>query len=183
MALASNWWLTHYDKDESTGEQQLVRSLDLQVSSQINELVQWIRDQFNECLEKAEFIKLRLEEANASINKEEEITGVSNLTETATATTVSRDANSDSVHVVAEKLIFDRALEISRNAAVNELVKEDLKGCELAYSTAIWMLEALLDEESPDVDKLDNEDRAMVEKFVVSIGNRLSVLKKKLELS
>lgn len=183
MALASNWWLTHYDKDESTGEQQLVRSLDLQVSSQINELVQWIRDQFNECLEKAEFIKLRLEEANASINKEEEITGVSNLTETATATTVSRDANSDSVHVVAEKLIFDRALEISRNAAVNELVKEDLKGCELAYSTAIWMLEALLDEESPDVDKLDNEDRAMVEKFVVSIGNRLSVLKKKLELN
>lgn len=183
MALASNWWLTHYDKDESTGEQQLVRSLNLQVSSQINELVQWIRDQFNECLEKAEFIKLRLEEANASINKEEEITGVSNLTETATATTVSRDANSDSVHVVAEKLIFDRALEISRNAAVNELVKEDLKGCELAYSTAIWMLEALLDEESPDVDKLDNEDRAMVEKFVVSIGNRLSVLKKKLELS
>lgn len=183
MALASSWWLTHYDKDESTGERQLVRSLDLQISSQINELVQWIRDQFNECLEKAEFIKLRLEEAIASIGKEEEMTGVSNFTDTATATTVSRDANSDSGRVVAEKLIFDRALEISRNAAVNELVKEDLKGCELAYSTAIWMLEALLDEESPEVDKLDDDDKAMVEKFVVSIGNRLSVLKKKLELS
>lgn len=188
MALASSWWMAHYHKDEATGEQQLVRSLDLQVSSQINELVQWIRDQFNECLEKAEFIKLRLEEANASITKEEDVHGVSNYTDqnslgTATATTLGGDVNSDSFRVVAEKLIFDRALEISRNAAVNELVKEDLKGCELAYSTAIWMLEALLDEESPDVEKLDEEDRAMVEKFVVSIGNRLSVLKKKLDLS
>lgn len=188
MALASSWWSAHYDKDETTGEQQLVRSLDLQVSSQINELVQWIRDQFNECLEKAEFVKLRLEEANGIISKDEEFTGTSNFTEqtsmgAVTATTISGDGNSDSARVVAEKLIFDRALEISRNAAVNELVKEDLKGCELAYSTAIWMLEALLDEDSYEADRLDDEDRAMVEKFVVSIGNRLSVLKKKLELS
>uniref|UniRef100_A0A0L0P3S8 Serine/threonine-protein kinase ATG1 n=1 Tax=Candidozyma auris TaxID=498019 RepID=A0A0L0P3S8_CANAR len=188
MGLASEWWMTHYDKNEHTGEQQLVRSLDLQVTSQINELVQWIRDQFNECLEKAEFIKLRLEEANESIRKDEDVTATSNFTEQmsvggATATTISGDANSETVQVVAEKLIFDRALEISRNAAVNELVKEDLKGCELAYSTAIWMLEALLDEESSEVEKLDDEDRAMVEKFVVSIGNRLSVLKKKLEIN
>ena len=81
--------------------------------------------------------------------------------------------------VVAEKLIFDRALEMSRNAAVSELVKEDLKGCELAYSTAIWMLEALLDDDGNDV--LDDDDRGMVEKFIVSIGNRLGVLKRKLE--
>lgn len=181
MAIASNWWHVHYDKNESTGEQLLVKSLDMQVSIKINELVQWIREKFNECLEKAEFIKLRLEEANLSITRANEgstaspsdsnnfYVGVTNLSES-------------EPRIVAEKLIFDRALEISRNAAVNELVKEDLKGCELAYSTAIWMLEALLDEDSKDEDKLDDEDKTMVEKFIVSIGNRLSVLKRKLDL-
>lgn len=177
MAIASTWWNTHYDKNIMTGENELVKSMNIQVSTQINELVQWLRLKFNECLERAEFIKLRLGEANANILKDEGSAMQNNWSSTG-----SHTPGSDTFHVVAEKLIFDRALEISRNAAVNELVKEDLKGCELAYSTAIWMLEALLDEESSDDDKLDNEDKAMVEKFIVSIGNRLSILKKKLEL-
>jgi serine/threonine-protein kinase ULK/ATG1 len=41
------------------------------------------------------------------------------------------------------------------------------------------MLEALLDDDGNDV--LDDDDRGMVEKFIVSIGNRLGVLKRKLE--
>lgn len=142
MALASAWWHAQGADTEH----------DRAVLLRINELVQWIRDKFNECLEKAEFVKLRLQDASSSA--------------------LAGD-------VVAEKLIFDRALEISRNAAVNELVKEDLKGCELAYSTAIWMLEAVLDLDADD--KLDAADRAMVEKFVISIGNRLLVLKRKLD--
>lgn len=127
---------------------------------------------FNECLEKAEFIRLTLQEANTLLSNEDSSEYMGNSNSVA-----------DKTRVVAEKLIFDRALEMSRNAAVNELVKEDLKGCELAYSTAIWMLEALLDEDSSnDEDRLDDEDKAMVEKFIVSIGNRLSVLKRKLEV-
>lgn len=185
MAIASEWWGIHYDKDEATGEKNLVLSINLNISVKINELVQWIREKFNECLEKAEFIKLRLNEALASIAK-------STLNPPLSASESSNNniyvGGSDAqvlsalAKVVAEKLIFDRALEISRNAAVNELVKEDLKGCELAYSTAIWMLEALLDEDSLEEDKLDTEDKAMIEKFIVSIGNRLSVLKRKLDL-
>lgn len=183
MVIASNWWFVHYDKDETTGEQHLVKSLNLQVSNRINELVQWIREKFNECLEKADFIKLRLEEANMNISKTDDINSMNSPSFTDNSgITSSADTGLDSSRVVAEKLIFDRALEISRNAAVNELVKEDLKGCELAYSTAIWMLEALLDEDSTDDEKLDYEDKAMVEKFIVSIGNRLSVLKRKLEI-
>lgn len=162
MQIASEWWYTQYDEDH----RQLAT-----LSLRINELVQWVRDRFNECLEKAEFIRLRLQEANAAIKKE-----------TGDSPSASFLDDSEKNGVVAEKLIFDRALEISRNAAVNELVKEDLKGCELAYSTAIWMLEALLDDHTLEEEKLDDEDRAMVEKFVVSIGNRLSVLKKKFEL-
>lgn len=181
MVVASDWWFSHYDKDESNGEQYLAQSFDIQSTTRINELVQWIREKFNECLEKAEFIKLRLQEAVAAINRLEDASILHSVDSSVSASEVTNISLGDSNRVVAEKLIFDRALEISRNAAVNELVKEDLKGCELAYSTAIWMLEALLDEDTKEDEKLDNEDKAMVEKFIVSIGNRLSVLKRKLD--
>lgn len=215
MKLASHWWSLHYDRDEVSGEQNLVRSMNMHTSLRINELVQWIREKFNECLEKAEFIKLRLQEATLSLERLSGVFSESNIyvgASTANAVgsgsaantgdtssvsntvsgsnaasasnTVSTSNASTGVGggIVAEKLIFDRALEISRNAAVNELVKEDLKGCELSYSTAIWMLEALLDEDGGDDGRLDGEDKVTVEKFIVGIGNRLSVLKRKLEL-
>lgn len=181
MVIASDWWYSQFEIDESSNKNSSENPLrpsannssnGLLLAVRINELVQWIREKFNECLEKAEFIRLTLQEANTLLSNEgnSEYMGNSNSV-------------ADKTRVVAEKLIFDRALEMSRNAAVNELVKEDLKGCELAYSTAIWMLEALLDEDaSNDEDRLDDEDKAMVEKFIVSIGNRLSVLKRKLEL-
>ncbi|CAH6722267.1 serine/threonine-protein kinase Atg1p [[Candida] jaroonii] len=167
MSIASEWWYTQIDNglDQSSINDTSFSNSNSNIA-RINELVQWIRDKFNESLEKAEFIKLRLQEVeNLDTSNFEDSQGIQK--------------------VIAEKLIFDRALEMSRNAAVNELVKEDLKGCELAYSTAIWMLEALLDEESQhgDSTKLDNEDKQMIEKFVVSIGNRLSVLKRKLDIS
>ncbi|GEQ68901.1 hypothetical protein JCM33374_g2570 [Metschnikowia sp. JCM 33374] len=184
MVIAGDWWGMYYQKDDKTDAQILIKSLNYQCSVKINELVQWIREKFNECLEKAEYIKLRLEEALESIAK-------SNVSGSSPSFSESRNiyiggsgsnAPITANKVSSEKLIFDRALEISRNAAVNELVKEDLKGCELAYSTAIWMLEALLDEEGTDEEKLDAEDKVTIERFIVSIGNRLSVLKRKLDL-
>ncbi|KAI3406662.2 ATG1 [Candida oxycetoniae] len=169
MSVASAWWYNQFGNSVVESKDKV----DIRTSQKINQLVQWIREKFNECLEKAEFVKLRFQEAKIAIA---EIDGNEDFDEN----------EMDEPRVVAEKLLFDRALEMSRNAAVNELVKEDLKGCELAYSTAIWMLEALLDEE--DVDKkdtdrkLDDDDKVMVEKFIVSIGNRLSVLKRKIDL-
>lgn len=184
MQVASDWWLLHHDTDEVTGEQRLSESVNLRLRIKINGLVQWIREKFNECLEKGEYIKLRLEEALLSISKEESFRDSSS--HDGHELSSSSNVESGSSRIVAEKLIFDRALEISRTAAVNELVKEDLKGCELAYSTAIWMLEALLDEditdEKTEVGKLDGSDKETVEKFILSIGNRLSVLKRKLDL-
>ncbi|CAK9684810.1 unnamed protein product [Candida parapsilosis] len=174
MSVASEWWYDSFNNavGADLGDVHDAKR-DVRVTMKINQLVQWIRDKFNECLEKAEFVKLRLQEANKAIAKDEDLQSIP-------------ENEPDSRKVIAERLIFDRALEMSRNAAVNELVKEDLKGCELAYSTAIWMLESLLDEDEPTDDhanehKLDNEDKIMVEKFIVSIGNRLSVLKKKME--
>ena len=60
----------------------------------------------------------------------------------------------------------------SRAAAVNELVGEDLPGCESSYETSIIMLEALLeptssiesDGQEPLMDNLDEEDRQTIEK-------------------
>lgn len=183
MAIASDWWFSHYSKDQTSGEQYLTQSFNVKSTIKINELVQWIREKFNECLEKAEFIKLRLQGAVTAINRIEETSNLRPDDQSTSASDITSRSEADSNRAVAEKLIFDRALEISRNAAVNELVKEDLKGCELAYSTAIWMLEALLDEDNAEDEKLDVEDKAMVEKFIVSIGNRLSVLKRKLDFT
>lgn len=185
MAIASDWWYKQFEVGKEGTETEGLRSnSNVQTSLKINELVQWIREKFNEALEKAEFIRLRLQEANAAIEKSK-VEASENPLGFIGGNTSGFLEGSDSAEksrVIAEKLIFDRALEISRNAAVNELVKEDLKGCELAYSTAIWMLEALLDEDSSEDEKLDNQDKAVVEKFIVSIGNRLSVLKRKLDL-
>lgn len=147
MHIALLWWNTHRNSTRPT-------------DPKLNELVQWIRDRFNESLERAEYVRVRLAEANAQLGEPQ--------------------GESAGPAVVAEKLIFDRALEMLRNAAVNELVKVDLKGCELAYLTLIWMLEALLDED-PNARRLDDEDKAMIDKFVVSIGNRLTVLRRKIE--
>lgn len=81
--------------------------------------------------------------------------------------------------VSGNKLIFDRALEMSRGAAVNELVDQDLEGCESSYSTAMWMLEAVLEVGEDDL-RLEPEDRRVVDKFVASISHRLTVLRQKM---
>jgi serine/threonine-protein kinase ULK/ATG1 len=61
--------------------------------------------------------------------------------------------------VTAEKLMFDRAIEMSRTAAVDELTGHNLAGCDINYSTAIAMVEAILeDEEDSSSRRLDTED-------------------------
>ena len=71
--------------------------------------------------------------------------------------------------VTAEKLMYERAVEMSRTAAVNELVSADLPGCDLNYWTAILMLEAILEDEdeSPnregeEINGLETEDRQSI---------------------
>ncbi|GAA5844785.1 hypothetical protein JCM9279_002919 [Rhodotorula babjevae] len=122
-------------------------------SADFNDAVQWLRQRFNECFDKADFAKSRCQDE---------------IPESA---------------AYAEKLVYDRALELSRAAAVNELRGENPSDCETAYETALWMLYALLDDtmhaglpSSPEVD----EDRATVSRFVNSITARLQALRKKI---
>ncbi|MBW0527201.1 hypothetical protein O181_066916 [Austropuccinia psidii MF-1] len=77
--------------------------------------IEWLRSIFNEALEKAQAVRSRVSEKLLA-------NGMS-----------------------AEKLIFDRALEKSRSAAVNELIGEKLAECEIEYESSLWMLYGLLD--------------------------------------
>lgn len=150
MELASQWWNSTENPAAST---------------RLNDVVQWIREKFNESLGKAEFAQARLEDVTKGRSL---------------SYSMNSSSGTSCTNMTAEKLIFDRAIEMSRAAVVNEIIGEDLQGCELSYGTAIWMLEALLEAESMD-EVLEGEDRAIVENFIASIGQRLAILRKKLE--
>lgn len=136
-------------------------------SPKLVDTVQWIRDKFNESLERAEHAQSQIYR-HASVANKLKVNAIT-----------------------SEKLIFDRAMEMSRNAAKSEAACEDLNGCQLSYSTAIWMLEALLatdpqalssgsgSGEQPDA--LDEEDTTIVLQFVDSLSHRLAVVRKKIE--
>ncbi|KAK9477729.1 kinase-like domain-containing protein [Lipomyces japonicus] len=158
MDIAARWW----SNNSSAG-----------ASARLNHAVQWVRERFNDTLEKAEFVRMKVSVPS------------------------SHDGDD---RVSAEKLIYERALEMSRTAAINELVGEDLAGCEMAYETALWMLQALTE---PDRDgNVDDEDKRTIDKcksnarwgwfenwmltnwiVIASIRNRLVSLRKKIEMA
>lgn len=89
-----------------------------------------------------------------------------------------------------EKILYDRALEISKTAAKLEMQGDHLSNCELAYATSLWMLETLLDDTSGEdlygeiqgltVDVLDDQDKKVIRKYIDSIANRLKALREKI---
>ena len=119
--------------------------------------VQWFRSRFNECFEKAEYAKGRM-------------TG--DIPDSA---------------MLAEKLMFDRALEMvrfettsalqihsddrtyrlcarqSRAAAVSELMGDTPAECEIAYDTALWMLFAILDDAMQEGEAVEEEDKTTIQ--------------------
>ncbi|KAL8679808.1 MAG: hypothetical protein Q9186_003924 [Xanthomendoza sp. 1 TL-2023] len=175
------------------------------VGNRVNNVVQWVRSRFNEVLGKAEFVRLKLIEAQQQLPPDHQSHPSNHpaVSRSVPAMGTSTDNVVVSVGVTAEKLMYDRALEMSRSAAVNELVGEDLPGCEIAYVTAIRMLEAVLEDdeepaqkkstqehkdprtadpnESPG-DSVEAEDRKVLLKMVTSIRARLAALKKKMQL-
>ncbi|GJJ68172.1 serine/threonine-protein kinase ULK2 [Entomortierella parvispora] len=122
-------------------------------SQRLNNGVQWIRDRFNECLEKAESARQR--------------SGIDHRDESG---------------VVIEKLIYERALELSKAAALKELVSDDYGESEKSYQTSIWMLHAILDGAGEDgrSEAIEDDDREILNKFIRSIENRLSLLRRRI---
>lgn len=130
------------------------------VGNRVNNVVQWVRDRFNHVLVKAEFVRLKLMEAQRQLpldhpshpNNHPSTSGSANMGTSADNVVVTSG-------VTAEKLMYDRALEMSKSAAVNELVGDDLAGCEMNYMTAIMLLEAVLEDNDEPTSEASAKDK------------------------
>ncbi|KAJ2842257.1 Serine/threonine-protein kinase [Coemansia brasiliensis] len=143
------------------------------VSSAFNSAVQWVRNKFNECLERAEMLKQL-----ANGHELDDLTRVSVV-----------------------QVLYEQALAISKVAAQRELRWIDPLDCDRAYQLAIWMLSAILETtglsgSSPSASRQSNqhgaayigepeeevgdEDRTIVERFIASIVKRREALQTRL---
>ena len=163
--FAGTWW-TGKRRGEVVGEvSSSPKSLDsgkaslASVGGRINGVVQWARNRFNECLEKSEFVSRKLVESQKKLPSHH----------TGHPSNHPRDYDGEqhqdiagslinlSSGITAEKLMYDRAVEMSKSAAMSELLSHDLPGCEVSYLTAVRLLEAVLEKhEEPGAKKGDN---------------------------
>lgn len=145
MDTAGRWWNRKKKEGDNT---MMIPGKSSAVSGQrMNNVVQWTRNRFNEVLEKTDLVRMRLIDSQKRL-PEDHPSHPNNL-EAAGSSIGPGSSLADQVvvtsGVTAEKLMYDRALEMSRSAAINELTGEDLAGCEISYVTAIRMLEAVLE--------------------------------------
>lgn len=146
MDIASVWWARRSRADNGSG---VTAAVAQSVIQRINAVVQWVRQRFNEVLEKSEIVRLKLIEAQKMLPEDHPGHPSNHGTDSLIS---SAGSAAKPVYLTpgtsAEKLMYDRALEMSRAAAIDEVTNENLPGCELSYITAIRMLEAVLDQDS-----------------------------------
>ncbi|EXJ53737.1 ULK/ULK protein kinase [Cladophialophora psammophila CBS 110553] len=204
MDIAARWW-ARKNRADATGDNVTYRSSanSAAAGQRMNNVVQWIRNRFNEVLEKADLVRLKLIDSQRRLP--EDHPSHPNNVSTTTASSAGLGTSADQVVVssgiTAEKLMYDRALEMSRAAAINELTNEDLVGCEISYVTAIRMLEAVLENDDDNLSRngsgtsdqdekedlapingLEAEDRRTVKNLVASIRQRLTIIRRKLQV-
>ena len=148
MDIANLWW-TRKSRTELNSGGPLPSTREYSngqiLTLRINSAVQWIRSRFNEVLEKADVVRLKLMEAQKQLPEDHPSHPGNHLAEVTGSGGPGAEGVFLSAGTSAEKLMYDRALEMSRAAAINEIASEDLAGCEISYVTAIRMLEAVLD--------------------------------------
>ncbi|KAK4151757.1 hypothetical protein C8A00DRAFT_35567 [Chaetomidium leptoderma] len=203
MDIASLWWSRKSRTESTNSVHSATRdSVNTQaLGLKINAAVQWIRSRFNEVLEKAEIVRLKLIESQKQLPEEHPSHPSNHPPEASAVSSSGTEGVFLSAGISAEKLMYDRAVEMSRTAAINEIASDDLPGCEIAYVTAIRMLEAVLDsdddhlpkrrvstsskEEKPVAaqdasDEMSSDDKQTVQKMVQMINTRLSSLRKRI---
>jgi len=146
MDIAGAWW-SRKSRGGVLNSGQAVRSepSNNAAGDRINSAVQWVRNRFNEVLEKAEFVRLKLIDGQKQLPEDHPGHPSNHTSASKSAGSSSTDGVVLSTGVSAEKLMYDRAIEMSRSAAINEIANEDLEGCRISYMTAIRMLEAVLE--------------------------------------
>ena len=165
MDIAGAWWARKNRGeviDESTSPRPHSTTANtVAIGNRVNNVVQWVRDRFNQVLVKAEVVRLKLIEAQKQLptdhpnhpSNHPSASGSANMGTSADHVLVTSG-------VTAETLMYDRALEMSKSAAVNELVGDDLWGCEMNYLTAIMLLEAVLEDDDEPSSKKIATDKA-----------------------
>jgi len=124
----------------------------------VNNVVQWIRTRFNEVLEKAEVVRLTLIDSQKKLPPDHPSHPDNHSTEAISSTSMGTSVDQVIVSsgVTAEKIMYDRAVEMSRTSAINELTGEDLLACEINYATAIRLLEAVLEDDDDVLSRSSN---------------------------
>lgn len=146
MDIASLWWSRRTRAESSTGPSSARDPSNIQfVITRINSAVQWVRSRFNEVLEKAEIVRLKLIDAQKTLPEDHPSHPSNHPVDPASTSGSTVDGVVITPGISAEKLMYDRAVEMSRKAAIDEISNEDLAGCEISYVTAICMLEAVID--------------------------------------
>ena len=143
-------------------------------TDRLNRVVSWVRDRFNECCIKSEIVARKLKQAQHQLPLDHPSHPSNLSTESGSATTIGSAENILlTTGVTAEKLMYERAIEMSRTAAVDELTGQNLPSCDINYSTAIAMLEAILEDEdesssrkleNDEINGLETDDRQLIEK-------------------
>lgn len=144
MDIASLWWSRKNRSDAGSNQQILTNGPES--TRRINNAVQWIRNRFNEVLEKAEVSRMKLMEAQKQLPEDHPSHPNNHPNDLASASSSAIDVFL-TPGITAERLMYERAIEMSRSAAINEVANCDLAGCERSYLTAIRMLEAVLETE------------------------------------
>ncbi|KAL0931050.1 serine threonine-protein kinase ATG1 [Colletotrichum truncatum] len=197
MDVASLWW-TRKTRGDSTGVSAAEVSKE-SLAQRINSTVQWVRGRFNEVLEKTEVVRLKLIAVQQKLPEEHPSHPSNHGGESASSTTSGTRDVYLTPGISAEKLMYDRALEMSRTAAIDEITNENLEGCVTYYVTAIRMLEAVLDNDEDTVKRrysssgrdvtreevssdLDSDDQQVVNRMIQMITARLSTVRKKMAM-
>lgn len=189
--LAGFWWSKQQNRsgDTTSASPRSSPSPSAETSKRMNNVVQWARSRFNECLEKSEIVGRRLVEAQKQLpanhpGNPDNHAAASTGSGAGAAITTSRDQIQLTTEVTAEKLMFERAVEMSRASALNELVGgEELADCELGYVTSIMLFEAVLEsEDEPLMRKPSAKKDVPADGGVVGLEGeeRATVVKRKL---
>lgn len=202
MDIASLWWSRRTRAESSSGQASAREPSSIQVViTRINSAVQWVRSRFNEVLEKAEIVRLKLIDAQRSLPEDHPAHPSNHPVDPASTSGSTVDGVAITPGISAEKLMYDRAVEMSRKAAIDEISNEDLAGCEISYVTAVRMLEAVLDndedlpkrrvfgatkeehasKEEPSSD-INTDDQQAVQKLITMITGRLGSVRKKMRM-
>ncbi|EME39691.1 hypothetical protein DOTSEDRAFT_75367 [Dothistroma septosporum NZE10] len=196
--LAGQWWQKQGRNDGMTSDPAPNPGSSSAVGTRILNVVKWSRARFNECLEKSEVVGRKLQYAQRQL-PEDHSGHPNNQAEHSGTITTSAEHIRITSGITGERLMFDRAVEMSRAAAVTELVGEDLQDCELSYKTAVMLFEAVLEnddeplmrkpsakkEKAADevINGMETEDRQTVIKLIEGAKSRLNALRKKIHLA